>query len=142
LCADGIIRKIFITGISRLSFSSVGSGLNVLRNLSFDRDLAGLCGLTHSDLGDALKGICKNPEDCNRFLSEMTECFNGYHFCKDEKVKTVYNTETCLAYLQRLIEQMTPEIQDPPNSEISERVSWDICCFSDSNKRLRKSTET
>src|SRR5439155_11190857 len=109
-----------LSTISPLSLSGVCSGFNVARNLSFDRDLAGLCGLTYSDLEDALKGIYKDPEAYNGFLSEMTKFFNGYHFCKDETVETVYNTETCLAYLQRLIERKTPETQDPENSEVSE----------------------
>jgi hypothetical protein len=91
---------------------------NVTRYLSFDRDLAGLCGLTYSDLEDALKEIYKDPEAYNGVLSEMTKLFGGYHFCKDETVGTVYNTEMCLAYLQCRIERKTPETQDPANSEV------------------------
>ena len=103
LGGEGFIRRVFITAISPLSLSSVRSSFNVLRNLSFHRDLAGLCCLTHSNLEDALKQMGKEPEECNRVLSGMTESFNGYHFCKDETVQTVYNTETGLADLQRLI---------------------------------------
>jgi len=89
LGTDGIIQRVFITGISPLSLSVLGSGFNVVRNVSFDRDLAGLCGLTYSDLEDALKGIHEDPEACNGFLSEMTKLFNGYHFCEDEAVDDV-----------------------------------------------------
>ena len=100
LCGtEGIVRRIFITGISPLSLSNLGSAFNVTRNLSFNRALSGLCCLTHSDLEDAVKGIYKESESCNDFLSEMTKSFNGYHFCNDESVETVYNTESCLAYL-------------------------------------------
>jgi hypothetical protein len=120
LGAEGIIRRTFITGISPLSLSGLGSAFNAARNLSFDRDLAGLCGLTNSDLRDTLERICKGPE-ANSCLSEMTECFNGYHFCQEEAVETVYNTETCLAYLQCLIEQKKPETRNPPNSEVSQQ---------------------
>ncbi|KIX09037.1 uncharacterized protein Z518_00115 [Rhinocladiella mackenziei CBS 650.93] len=121
LGADGIIQRVFITGISPLSLSVLGSGFNVARNMSFDKDLAGLCGLTYSDLEDALKGIYEDPEVYNGFLSEMTKFFHGYHFCNDETVETVYNTETCLAYLQCRIERTTPETRDPENSEVSEQ---------------------
>jgi Predicted AAA-ATPase len=117
LCAEGIIQRTFITGISPLSLSSA---FNVARNVSFHRDLAGLCGLTYSDLEDALKGIYEDPEAYNGFLSEMTKFFNGYHFCKGEMVGTVYNTERCLAYLQCRIERVPPETEDPENSEVSE----------------------
>ena len=121
LGAEGIIRRIFITGISPLSLSTLGSAFNVTRNVSFHRDLAGLCGLTYSDLEGALMGIYKDREACYDFLSEMTKFFNGYHFCKGKTVETVYNTETCLAYLQRRIKGKTPETRDPQNSEVSEQ---------------------
>jgi predicted AAA-ATPase len=78
-----------------VSLSNLGSGFNVARNLSFHKDLAGLCGLTYSDLKGALDEICKDHEIRKGSLSEMTQFFNGYHFCKDTRVETVYNTETC-----------------------------------------------
>ncbi|KIX01367.1 uncharacterized protein Z518_09092 [Rhinocladiella mackenziei CBS 650.93] len=121
LCAEGDIRRIFITGISPLSLSSLGSAFNVTNNVSFNKNLAGLCGLTSSDLKDALGEIYKDREDHSGFLSEMTEFFNGYHFCQDKEVETVYNTETCLSYLQSRIEGETPRTRDPQNSEISEQ---------------------
>ena len=142
LGGDGFIRRVFITGISPLSLSSVGSSFNVLSNLSFDRDLSGLCGLTTSDVEDALKEIYKEPEKRDPVLLEMIESFNGYHFCKSERVTSVFNTETCLAYLQRLIQGKTPDAEDPENSEISEQLSSGIGFFSASNSRFRKSNET
>ncbi|KIX03496.1 uncharacterized protein Z518_07049 [Rhinocladiella mackenziei CBS 650.93] len=107
--------------------------------MSFNKNLAGLCGFTHSDLEDALEGIYEDPEVYNGFLSEMTKFFNGYHFCKDKTVETVYNTETCLAYFQCRIDGGTPETRDPENSEVSEQC-LEICCFDASDKSLRKST--
>src|SRR2546421_501174 len=73
------IRRAFITGISPLSLSGVGSGFNVARNLSFHKDLAGLCGLTGSDIQAALKQVCgPDSETHQKHLSAMTEYFNGY----------------------------------------------------------------
>jgi len=127
-CTARGIRRIFVTGISPLSVSFLGSAFNVTRNLSFDRDLAGLCGLTRSDLTDALKGICTVKEidydfQHKSYLESMTMLFNGYHFCMDESVETVFNTETCLFYLQRRLEGKEAQfrqIPDPPNSEVPE----------------------
>jgi hypothetical protein len=121
LCTKGFIQRTFITGISPLSLSSLGSAFNVARNLSFHGDLAGLCGLTYADLDDALEGIDEGAEPNIGFLSEMSKFFNGYHFCKDEIVETVYNTETCLAYLQCRIERVVPETEDLEDSEVSEQ---------------------
>ena len=138
LCTEGIITRTLITGISPLSFSSLGSAY---RNLSFDRDLAEFCGLTYSDLEDALMGIYKDPKAYNGFLSEMTKFFNGYHFCKDETVGTVYNTETCLAYLQCRIERKTPETQDPANSEVSESFLRKFAASAPGIRDLEKALE-
>jgi hypothetical protein len=120
------IERAFITGISPLSLSGVGSAFNVAANLSFHPHLAGLCGLTYSDLIKVLKEICKDgkpdkPDKPDKHLSEMTKSFNGYHFCKIQTVETVYNTETCLAYLQSIIGGGELETEDPQNSEVAEQ---------------------
>jgi hypothetical protein len=123
------IEKVFITGISPLSLSSIGSAFNIARNVSFHQDLAGLCGLTFSDLEATLKEIGedhkydKHDEDDkpDKHLSEMTKCFNGYHFCRKTGVETVYNTETCLAYLQSIVDRGYKETKNPPNSEVSSK---------------------
>jgi len=95
------IPRTFITGISPVSLSDIVSGYNIGRNLSFDKDLAGLCGLTRADIEAALKEICGSDLDTyQNHLSTMTEFFNGHHFCDEEKVETIYNTMTCLSFLQ------------------------------------------
>lgn len=118
--SEGVIRRIFITGISPLSLSNIGSAFNIARNLSFHKGLAGICGLTNSELDDALKVIGKDSDTRRRILSEMARLFNRYHFCRTEQVNPVYNTETCLQYLQSIVEGTSPQTQDPQNSEISQ----------------------
>jgi hypothetical protein len=101
LWQDGMIKRVFVTGISSLSLTDLGSGYNIGQNLSFDQDLAGLCGLTCQDIEAALGEVCGSDREAYQYhLSNMTKFFNGYHFCNQKKVETVYNTETCLAYLQ------------------------------------------
>ena len=98
---DTGISRVFITGISPLSLTDVGRGFNVAKNLSFQREMAGLCGLTRTDIEASLREICgSDHEACQKHLSTMTKCLDGYHFCDKEKVETVYNTQTCLDFLQ------------------------------------------
>jgi hypothetical protein len=125
LCSEKI-ERIFITGVLPLSLSGIGSGFNIARNLSFHPHLAGLCGLTSSDLKKVLEEIRKDDKDDkndkgDKHLSKMTKSFNGYHFCGHEKVETVYNTEACLAYLQSIVDGGDPETKTPPNSEVTEQ---------------------
>lgn len=48
------IRKCFITGISPLSLVDNTSGFNIAVNVSFEKEVAGLCGLTRADIAAAL----------------------------------------------------------------------------------------
>ena len=95
------ISRTFITGISPLSLTNVGSGFNISRNVSFNKKVVGLCGLTRTDIEAALEEVCgSGTETYKNHLLNMTQYFNGYHFCDQETVETMYNTETCLVYLQ------------------------------------------
>jgi hypothetical protein len=49
------ISQAFITGISPLSLTGIGSGFNVARDISFNKDVAGLCGLTRKNIKASLK---------------------------------------------------------------------------------------
>ena len=95
------ISRVFITGISPLSINGIGNEFNVARNISFHKNVAGLCGLTHEDIEAALNEVCGlDTEACENHLSALTKSFNGYYFCRQTKVEKVYNTETCLSYIQ------------------------------------------
>ncbi|KAG0128344.1 hypothetical protein HOY82DRAFT_611952 [Tuber indicum] len=48
------IQRCFITGISSLSMADSTSGFNIAENMSFKKDLAGLCSLHHADVEGAL----------------------------------------------------------------------------------------
>ena len=95
------VQKVFIAGISPLSLNDVANGFNVATNLSFNAVISELCGLTRTDIEAALKEVCGSDLDAyERHISIMAKFFNGYHFCKNKPVEPLYNTETCLRYLQ------------------------------------------
>ena len=117
LPATNGIRKAFITGIAPLS-----GGFDAARNLSSHISVAGLCGLTRADIEAALKKLCGSDIDAyEKHLKDMTTYLNGYHFCNQKTLETIYNTETCLAYFQSL-KGVPPEARDPANSEISQQL--------------------
>jgi hypothetical protein len=59
---------------------------------------------------DALRKIYKEPEERDLVLQKMIKSFDSYHFCNSEIANSVFNTETCLAYLQRLIQGKTADV--------------------------------
>lgn len=94
------IQKCFITGISPLSLADNTSGFNIAVNMSFEEEVAGLCGLSRADIRDALMRFCKSQADVDTHLARLTQYANGYHFCRYAKTETVFNTDTTLEYLQ------------------------------------------
>lgn len=93
------IQKCFITGISPICLANNTSGFNIAVNMSFKREVAGLCGLTRADVQVALEKICPSKVDVASHLERLTEYANGYHFCRYSKTEPVFNTDTSLEYL-------------------------------------------
>ena len=96
------ISKCFITGVTPLSMADHTSGFNIATNVSDSRKLSGLCGLSYDDVLAALQlpGMCNENADVEKHLQTMRHYFNGYRFSPHADVPRVFNTNTCLEYLQ------------------------------------------
>ena len=94
------IRKVYITGVTPLLLSGLTSDGNHQENISFSPQFSAISGLTRSDLLGALRVICNNEEEVQRHLEELQYHANGYHFCQEQSVEPVFNTQTVLSYLQ------------------------------------------
>jgi hypothetical protein len=97
--ANGI-TKVYITGVTPLLLSDLISGANDHENISFDPQISTICGLTRSDVLGALRVICNNEEEVQKHFKELAKHTNGYHFCQQQSVEPVFNTQTALLYLQ------------------------------------------
>ncbi|KAF8539122.1 hypothetical protein BDD12DRAFT_114393 [Trichophaea hybrida] len=79
-------RKFFITGVSPIVLTHMTSGFNIERNVSFDAELSGLCGLTREDLQAALglippgKVTKNNDEITQTHIKHLTTLANGLQF--------------------------------------------------------------
>jgi len=94
------IRKAYITGVTPLLLDDLVSGANNQENISFDPQVSTICGLTRSDVLGALRVVCNNEEEVQKHLRELERHANGYHFCQEQSVDPVFNTQTALSYLQ------------------------------------------
>ena len=94
------IKKVFITGVTPLLLSDLTSGFNEQQSKSFDRDFSTICGLTRSDIQGALRAVYGDEEKVETHLKELALYANGYHFCPELAVDTVFNTQAALLYLQ------------------------------------------
>ncbi|KIX10454.1 uncharacterized protein Z518_01537 [Rhinocladiella mackenziei CBS 650.93] len=120
------IRNVYITGVTPLLLSGLTSGANHQENISFNAEISALCGLTRSDVLEALRLIDKNEEEVQKHIRTLEKYANGYHFCQRRSVELVFNTQTALLYLQAFKDGKEPEIMDPVNSEVPEPYLW-IC---------------
>ena len=99
------IEKCFLTGVLPLSLADVTSGFNIVTNVSAKQELAGLCGLSKDDVRSALELIRSKQDVTNQinvtnYISTMEHHYNGYSFSPRAATRSVFNTNTCLEYLQ------------------------------------------
>ena len=80
------VRFVFVTGVSMFSKVSLFSGLNNLRDISFDPRYATICGYTEDDL-DRVFG----PELDGLDREEIRTWYNGYHWRGGERVYNPYD---------------------------------------------------
>ncbi|KAF9176761.1 hypothetical protein BGZ50_009714 [Haplosporangium sp. Z 11] len=116
------IAKCFITGVSPLSMADHTSGFNVATYVSWRQGLSGLCGLTEEDVLAALNqpGICKSKDEISKHFDIMKINYNGYNFTELGEVPHVFNTNTCLEYLESLMRGASINPSAVSNSEVSE----------------------
>jgi hypothetical protein len=108
--SDYGIKNAYITGVTPLLLNDLISGANDQENISFSPRMSTICGLTRSDVLEALKIICDNEEEVQKHFKELQYYTNGYHFCQQRRVEPVFNTQTALLYLE------VSKIEVPSNS--------------------------
>ncbi|KAG0336155.1 hypothetical protein BG000_006872 [Podila horticola] len=94
------IVKCFITGVSPLSMTDHTGGFNVATYMTWREEMSGLCGLTAEDVLSALRlpNVYKSEYDVQNHFGIMKNNYDGYSFV--EEAQHVFNTNTCLEYLQ------------------------------------------
>lgn len=93
------IRLVFLTGVSRFGKLTVFSGLNNIRDISFNKKFSAICGITEKELKEYFQtGIEKLCEDYNRTFDEelarLKRWYDGYHF--SERCPDIYNPYSLL----------------------------------------------
>ncbi|MCM1451239.1 MAG: ATP-binding protein [Clostridium sp.] len=91
---DKYIRFAILTGISKFSKVSVFSGLNNLKDISFNDNTNAICGISESELKENFAESISELAAANRMTdgqvaSRLKEEYDGYHF--SEEGEGVYN---------------------------------------------------
>ena len=95
---NGMLRFVFITGVSKFCHVSLFSDLNNLTDITMDARYATMFGYTQEELevnfGDRIAALAGDAE-FDVYRGKIKEWYNGYRFHKD--AQTVYNPVS-LAY--------------------------------------------
>lgn len=91
---DAYIRFAMLTGVSRFSKTTVFSGLNNLKDISFDDRYAEICGITARELNENFRTGIDNlatrlRTDRESAIAELKANYDGYHFT--ECCPDIYN---------------------------------------------------
>ncbi len=99
---DGIIDRIFITGVTPITLDSFTSGFNIGRNLSLDAEFHDMLGFTEDETRSLVEFICSQGNtniDLDGIYHQMSDWYNGHQFCVNGKNGRLFNPNMVLYYL-------------------------------------------
>jgi Predicted AAA-ATPase/PD-(D/E)XK nuclease superfamily len=95
---DGVIGRIFITGVSPITMDSMTSGFNISDNISLNPIFHDMMGFTHTEVETLLKGMDIPSEKIPTMMSDLADWYDGYQFEEDEK--PLFNPDMILYFLK------------------------------------------
>ena len=96
---NGLIQRIFATGVSPVTLDSLTSGFNIARNKTTEYIFNECLGFTEEEVINLCKEyIISERFDIEKELPKLKQYYNGYLFNKKAKTK-VFNSDMILYYL-------------------------------------------
>jgi hypothetical protein len=84
------LEKVFLTGVSKFSKTSIFSDLNMLKDISLNPNYGNICGYTQSNIENEMIEYLKTVD-----LEKLKKWYDGYNFLKDN----VYNPFDILLFI-------------------------------------------
>ena len=113
--SEGKIARVFITGVSPLVLSDMTSGYNVATSIYLDEEFNGLCGISELELTGLVQEVvqtCGLPaSEVSIAVETMRQFYNGYRFCADVSLPTLYNPTLCFYFLRAYQKRCRPPEQ-------------------------------
>jgi hypothetical protein len=94
---DGIVDRLFVTGISPVTVDSLTSGFNISTSLTLDLNCHNLMGFTEAEVAEILRGVEAKEEDMPKMMRDMKKWYNGYLFNVEAKER-LYNADMVLYF--------------------------------------------
>jgi hypothetical protein len=95
--SEGIVDRIFITGVSPITLDSLTSGFNIAKQLSGDLTLHELMGFTAAEVADIMLGVGAPPEKLPEIMQDLTNWYDGYLF-SEEATTHLFNPDMVMYF--------------------------------------------
>lgn len=95
--ADGIISRMFVTGVSPIALDSMTSGFNIESNLTTDPNFNQAFGFTSQEVERLTAEFVKTEAEKKELLAKLYDYYNGYLFSKYSDQR-VFNSDMILYY--------------------------------------------
>ncbi|MEN9610567.1 MAG: hypothetical protein RLZZ628_1381 [Bacteroidota bacterium] len=111
---NGLVERIFITGVSPVTVDSLTSGFNISKNISLSRTFHQMVGFDEKEVEYILAKIEMAADDIPKAIADMRLWYNGYLFCPDLD-KRLYNPNMVLYFAAEYAERKNypRELLDP-----------------------------
>jgi Predicted AAA-ATPase/PD-(D/E)XK nuclease superfamily len=96
---EGIIEKIFITGVSPITLDSLTSGFNISDNISLNPIFNEMMGFTSVEVEAILHESAILKDEIPKMMDDLTVWYNGYLFSVDGENR-LFNPDMVLYFLK------------------------------------------
>ncbi|NJN34832.1 MAG: AAA family ATPase, partial [Saprospiraceae bacterium] len=96
---DGIIDRIFITGVSPITMDSLTSGFNISDNISLNPIFHDLMGFTHAETKEILRKADIETEKIANMMADLAKWYDGYQFARVNK-GSLFNPDMLFYFLK------------------------------------------
>jgi len=80
---NGLVERMFATGVSPVTLDSLTSGFNIGKKISLEHTLHNMMGFTETESIEMLNYVAVSPEQMPGVLADLREWYNGYLFHPD-----------------------------------------------------------
>jgi len=103
---QGVVDRLFVTGVSPVTLDSLTSGFNILKHLTHDADFEVMMGFSEEEVRSLLNLVLRDKTREEEIIQEMKLWYNGYRF-NEHSVLNIYNSDMVLYYLDHFKDTQT-----------------------------------
>jgi hypothetical protein len=113
---QGVVSRVFITGVSPITLDSLTSGFNIITHLTHEKNFETLMGFTENEVKQLLNLVLIDENREEEIMQELKKWYNGYKFYPYSQ-EQLYNSDMVLYALRHFqnYEQTLPSRMLDPN---------------------------